>query len=512
MDELNEYLSEIENMSDDQEKEKAPTKKRGRPKKVTTNKESDSGSKVSKPTKRRGRVSKSVEASPTQETPEVANKAPVKRVGTLHDGRNLTKKGKESLRKKWSTANSSSSRHSMMANMLSAAREKFGVDKVFGSQEDMKKLVIGIPMPSLAMEYLLDNDVFPLSSLVMIAGPPGKGKSTLSYEIFRWFYELAGMVFHVDTELKVDYNWCYDIMAVPKDIRDSDYTPLIANRAESLEKYQDMLSHYFRDAQKNLIGTKEAPGPGKIIPCCFAVDSLAAAASEELQEKIIKEGHANRAHPVNALKNTHYLQSIKKQLSGWPFSLLVVNHLKEKTDDMGFKQEYTLGGQAYTFHESMEIRVDNWKKSIKTASFEGVGVTLKNAKNSYGVTGRRIRTRRLHWYETNEETGEVERVAVWDWNWAICHLLNEVKGQQKEMLKERGCGIKVKSPAADVECLANLPALGMGKDEYLPWQEVGGLIQDNEEVSNLIRESLQIQRRHQLDRPYDDIVNEHVGG
>ena len=80
------------------------------------------------------------------------------------------------------------------------------------------------------------------------------------------------------------------------------------------------------------------------------------------------------------------------------------------------------------------------------------------------------------------------------------------------MLKERGCGIKVKSPAADVECLANLPALGMGKEEYLPWQEVGGLIQDNEEVCNLIRESLQIQRRHQLDRPYDDIVDDHIGG
>jgi hypothetical protein len=50
----------------------------------------------------------------------------------------------------------------------------------------------------------------------------------------------------------------------------------------------------------------------------------------------------------------------------------------------------------------------------------------------------------------------------------------------------------------------------MGKDEYLPFQEVGQLIQDNVEVSNRIRDALNIKRRYQLDRPYDELVAKHL--
>ena len=69
-----------------------------------------------------------------------------------------------------------------------------------------------------------------------------------------------------------------------------------------------------------------------------------------------------------------------------------------------------------------------------------------------------------------------------------------------------GLILKARSPAADVECLANFKAIGMGKDEYLPFTEVGKLIQENAEVCDLIRDALIIQRRCVLDRPYDDIT------
>ncbi len=474
------------------------------------------------PKKRRGRPPKKAQeekpeakAPETKEEDNAGKPTPVtsaRRKGSMHDPRKLTKKGQESLRKKWSNTASSSSRHDMMASLVSAARDKFGVNRVFASHDELAQLSIGIPMPSLAMEYVMANDIFPLGSVVMLAGSWGAGKSTLSYEIFRWFYELSGITFHVDTETKFDYEWCCDVMRIPKDIRESDYTPIISSRADSLEQMQSMTTHYLKSAQKTLVGTKDAPGPGKSVPCCFAIDSLAAAASEELQEKILKEGYANRAHPINALKNTHYLQSIKKQFDGWPFTLLVVNHMKEKMDDMGNKQQYTLGGQSYNFHESFELRVSNWKRKINTASFNGIGVRIECAKNSFGPTGRRIRTRLLNWFETDAETGETERMVVWDWNWAICTLLNEVTGQEKTRLKERGIDIKCKSPSADVECLANLTALGMGKDEYLPFTDVGQMIHESPEVSEAIRDALNIQRRHHLDRPYDEIVADHVGG
>ncbi len=282
-------------------------------------------------------------AAKSEEKPQPVQR----RVSAFNDDRKLTGKGKESLRSRWSVANSGKSRDGLMQGLLNAARSKFGADRVFGSRQELEQLAIGIPTPSLAFEYLIANDVFPLSSVMMLAGSWGSCKSALSYEFFRWFYELSGIAVHIDTENKFDAEFACDIMRVSRDA-----TPIISNRASSVEQMQDILTHYLKEVQKMLIGNKEEPGPGKTVPCCFCIDSLAAATSEENQEKISKEGHANRAHPINALKNTHYLAGIKKQFENWPFTLLVVNHLKEKIDDMGNTQQYTLGGQSFNFHES----------------------------------------------------------------------------------------------------------------------------------------------------------------
>ncbi len=148
-----------------------------------------------------------------------------------------------------------------------------------------------------------------------------------------------------------------------------------------------------------------------------------------------------------------------------------------------------------------------WKSKFKNAQFEGIGIRLHCAKNSFGPTGRKIKTRFLWWIEDNPETGEPRDVFLWDWNWAICTLLNEMDGIQKQRLTDRDLIIKCKSPAADVECLANFRAVGMGKEEYLPFQEVGQLIQDNPEVCARIRDALNIKKRYQLDRPYDDLIS-----
>lgn len=430
---------------------------------------------------------------------------PTRSTAALHDDRKLTKKGAESLRAKWNAANSANTRNALMNGLVAGARDKFGVDRVFGSREELEKLAIGIPTPSLAFEYMMANDIFPLSSVMMIAGSWGSCKSALSYEIFRWFYEQSGLAVHIDTEDKFDADFACDIMRVP-----SDVTPIISNRAGSTEQMQELLTHYLKDIKRVLTGTKEEPGPKKTVPAVFCIDSLAGATSEEIQEKINKQGKADRTHPVNALKNSIYLPGAKKMLEGWPFTLLVVNHMKEKTDDMGRTHQYTLGGQTFNFHESFELRNAVWKQKFKNSQFEGIGIRIQCAKNSFGPTGRRIKTRFLWWLEDDPETGEPRNVYLWDWNWAICTLLNETEGVEKQRLKDRDIVIKCKSPAADVECLANVPAVGMGKDEYLPFQEVGQLIQDNEDVCIRIREALNIQKRRLLDRPYDEIERDHM--
>ena len=437
-------------------------------------------------------------------TPKPVLNAQGKKVGDLGDDRKLTVKGKKSLRSRWGVECRGQSRDALMSGLTNAARDKFGTDRVFGSREELGQLAIGIPTPSLAFEYLIANDIFPLSSVMMLAGSWGSCKSALAYEFFRWFYEMSGIAVHIDTEDKFDADFACDIMRVPH-----DETPIISNRANSAEQMQKMLTHYVTQLQKTLIGTKDNPGPGKIIPSVLAIDSLAGAASEENQEKIMKNGMAGRSHPVEALINTGYLKGIKKQFENWPFTLLIVNHLKSKTDDMGNTRNYTLGGEAFNFHESFEIQNSVWKSKFKNNQFSGIGVRMHCAKNSFGPTGHRIKTRFLWWIEDDAETGEPRDVFLWDWNWSLCTLLHEIEGIEKSRLKSRDLLIKCKSPTADIDCLANFRAVGMGKDEYLPFQEVGQLIQDNDEVSDRIRDALNVKRRYHLDRPFDDIIQGH---
>lgn len=456
-------------------------------------------------TKPKAKAEPKAKAKKPEATEDTGATPTKKRVAKLEDGRKLTSKGLDSLRSRWSAENSGQSRNMMMQGLLNAARSKFGADRVFGSREELDQLAIGIPTPSLAFEYLIANDIFPLSSVMMLAGSWGSCKSALSYEFFRWFYELSGLAVHTDTEDKFDAQFACDIMRAPKGVM-----PIISNRASSVEQMQQILTHYLREVQKMLIGTKEEPGPGKTVPVCFCIDSLAGATSEEIQEKIMKDGMANRTHPVNALKNSIFLPGIKKQFENWPFTLLVVNHLKEKLDDMGNTHQYTLGGQSFNFHESFELRNSVWKTKFQNAQFEGIGIRIQCAKNSFGPTGRRVKTRFLWWIEDDAETGEPRDVFLWDWNWSLCTLLNEMDGIQKQRLSDRDLRIQCKSPAADLECLANFRAVGMGKDEYLPFQEVGQLIQDNEEVCNRIRDALNIKRRYHLDRPYDEIIKSHL--
>ena len=101
-----------------------------------------------------------------------------------------------------------------------------------------------------------------------------------------------------------------------------------------------------------------------------------------------------------------------------------------------------------------------------------------------------------------DEKGEPQQYHVWDWNWATVAMLHEImtihKGPEKGRLKNLGWSMDVKSPSADLECLASVPLLGMKKGEFLPWQEVGGMIHESQEVMTLLRKGLGIEVRRTM--------------
>lgn len=439
--------------------------------------------------------SKKSVASPGKETPDVNY---LKTPDYSYPGKSpkISKKKRQDLSVKWNADNRSKKLDGMMDGMTLAARQKFNADSVFGSAEDFKQVVVGIPSRSLAWQYLTGNDVIPLSSLVQLSGKWGTCKSTLAYEMFRWFYEFGGRSVHLDTESKYNPKLCANVMRYGDDDR-----AVIYNKCESLEDWQRRLEFYVSQFKSAMLGTVAEPGPGKVIPIVFGVDSLKAASSEERKEKVKQRGHGDRGFPIEALKNSDFLSAWKTELDYWPFLVVLVNHLKEKTDDLGRTTEYTPGGELVSFLETLEIRTSVWSKRIANSQFEGVGVRLTCAKNSLAPTNRRIRTRFIWWTEMSEDK-EPSSFHVWDWNWATVAMLHEImtthKGPEKGMLKDLGWSMDVKSPAADIECLANVPLLGMSKGDFLPWQEVGEMIHGSPEVMALLQKGLGIEVRRTM--------------
>jgi hypothetical protein len=423
---------------------------------------------------------------------KVTAKPEESKLAVFHDPRagRVAKSKLQDAQEKWH--GKQNIRNTMMDNFVAAAKEKFGATRVFGSRKELEQLCVGIPTPSLPMEYVIANDILPFA-LIMLAGSWGSCKTSLLFEFFRWVYESNGIEFHVDVEHKFDGDFACNIMRAPPGLQ-----PYISNRAHSTEEWQNMLTHYANEAKKALTGTKEEPGPGLTVPVAMGLDSLAAGLSEEIQDKVFAAGHAGRAHPVDALKNKNFINAFVPQMADWPFMLLIVNHLKTKTDDQGIEHKYTLGGGNVNFRESIELHNSVWKSKFKNNQFEGIGVKIACAKNSFGPTHRSIKTRFIWWYEEDPNTGELIQQVTWDWDWSICDLLNSAEGIYKKRLQDRGINIKTKSPTADVECMANLTALGMGKEEYLNYQEVGRMIHENPKICADIREALSIKVRPKL--------------
>lgn len=414
--------------------------------------------------------------------------------------RKLSKKAKAGL-EEWKGDQRGKKRDSYFLGLAETAKKKFGHRSVMAGNES-NTLVVGIPMPTIALEWLIVQDVLPLSVVIMLVGKWRTNKSALLYEIFRWFAKANGGGILMENETKFSPDLCSSVMGYAK-----DECPIIVNRCTSVENWQEMLTFYTAEQKTRLIGTQENPGPGRTIPICFAVDSVMGKSTQEKQTKITKEGSAGRNYPLEALSITEYLRATAHEIDNWPFSLVLVNHLKTSVNsDTGQTERRKPGGEFASFQESFEIETSCWRNKIDTTEFDGMGIRLTCQKNSFGVTGREIKTRMLWWDEQvgiNEYDQPVyEQKTVWDWDWSTVTLLAELPNRYQQRLKDLDFNMTFKSPKGDVDCMANCKALGMGKEDWLPFHEVGAMIRNNPEILELLRTALSIKRRALLQGDY----------
>jgi hypothetical protein len=441
----------------------------------------------------------------------------------LADGRNLTKKDQDKL-KVWRTKDRTKLLDTFFTRQRDEARKKFGHQSVFIGSES-EALVIGIPCPSLAFEYVIGQDCFPLGLVAQIVAKHGVGKSGLLAEFGRWFDKAGGGMVLMENETKFNPYWYASIMG------ETVYNRMQLHRCTSVEDWQKHLTFAIKMMQTDMMGVKDAPGPGKTFPVLYGVDSIMGKMSEENQEKILGakskkkgkevtrgttgEGYAQaRSFPIEAGSITKYMRTIPQEMDGWPFALVLINHLRIKQDDMGNKERNKTGGEQVNFQESFELelaKVGGHAKKISCADYEGIPLQISCEKNSFGPTGRKTQTRVLWWHEQDEKSGESVQKTVWDWDWSTVWLLNQLRNGEhtstytKNKLKQMGFHIDCPS-AGDTENAAWSDTLGMKKTDAVPWNELGAMFREDKKLLRQIREAIGIVRRPRLKGDYTEQI------
>lgn len=442
------------------------------------------------------------------------------------DSRKLTKKDQVKLAL-WKGASRAKALDTFFRGRAESAKKKFGHNSVFvGSEADA--LIIGIPMYGgndedaakypgcLPMEFVIAQDVFPLGLVLQLVAKTGVGKSAMLAEFGRWFNLAGGGLSLKENETKFNPKWYRSIMG--KESFDNR-TPLY--RCKSVEDWQKKLTFAMQDMQRYMDGSKEEPGPGRTFPVLFGVDSIMGKMSEDTQDKILGKkttkggrgttgaGAADRGFPIEALKITRYMRTIPQEMDNWPFSLVLVNHLRIAKNEDGIEERRKAGGEQVNFQESFELelsKVGGHKKKIECTEWEGYPIRVSCEKNSFGPTHRSIVTRLIWWEEENED-GDWEQKTVWDWDWSTVHLLNNIlRGEKasprlRAALKEIDFHLDCPS-VSDVENRAWSRNLGMKAKDAAPWSEVGAMIRQDGDLMDQLRKALRINRRPLLEGNY----------
>jgi len=415
-----------------------------------------------------------------------------------------------------------------MRVMVENARKQFGQSKVFLGDES-NNLVIGIPMfgghaeddilypGCLPFEFVIAQDVFPLSLILQLVAKTGVGKSGLLAEFGRWFFLAGGGMFLFENETKFNPNWYRSILGK------NFFEKLVIHRCQSIEDWQRHLTFTLQNVQRFMLGTKAQPGPGRTFPVLFGVDSIMGKMSEDTQEKILGKmteknirgttgvGAADRGHPIEALKITRYIRTIPQELDQWPFTLVLINHLRTSRNEEGIEERRKAGGEQVNFQESFEIELNRFgSKKIECSKWEGFYVKISCEKNSFGPTHRSVLVRVL-WWEEEKEDGSWEQKTIWDWDWSTTWLLYSIlktdryNPRFKNALKSIDFHLECPS-ISEVENKAWSRSLGMTAESAVSWSEFGRLIRQNKPLLKELRKALRITPRPLFSGDYQEQI------
>ena len=383
-----------------------------------------------------------------------------------------------------------------------AARKEYG-DSNLCVMGDAGRIVVGVPLPGLAMEYLLQNDVFPLGRMSQVVGTEGTCKSALCFEIAKWFKESEGITYLFENETKYSPDFAQSIIGYPDEepdyVEGDELEALAHYPCDSVEDWQDKIQYTAAQIRKLMTHKTATHKPtGRVFPVLFVLDSITGKLSRETSGKIDKAGHATRQFAVEALLITNFLKKFPQDIEEWPISFVVVNHLKPQKSMTGATIANKAGGRGISFQVSFEFELKRAKSSkvnLVDPDDDGFQIGGNNLriicrKNSLGETHREIAVS-IYWKTKYcEETGATRQYTQWDWAGATVDLISSFEtGKRRDMLRDivdlhRATGNNWWSKR-----------LGVSKEAPISKSDIGQLIEDNDIIKDKLRGLFGIKRR-----------------
>lgn len=365
--------------------------------------------------------------------------------------------------------------------LFAEAGRVFGTDNIFTGKEAEARCV-GLPIRHLCLRYLFQRTTFPLSRLTMIVGKQGSAKSAFLYEVMSWHTYYGGQAFLNEAENKDSPELRNGLL--------QNNDACITIEAHTTDEWMGNLQKQIHLSQTLLDGTKTKPGPGRIYPFAFGVDSITAVLSEETLATIAKDGSPGRRYPIEAMKIADYLRAIPQKLSNYPFSLLCVNHLKDgQATGTGRPTKHTPGGLAPKFQETFEVELA-YIKDLNYTTYEGLEVAFILRKNSAGPSRKKFTAEFIWWYEEDENGIQSQRFK-WNWDAASTNTLLSFQ-------KAGGSKWTKITDIVDLHLVTSQgkkiwsDALGISRDEPVSYTTFGMKLEENPAIIDQLHKALGI--------------------
>jgi len=315
-------------------------------------------------------------------------------------------------------------------NLLAQYRKQFGEDVAPLQQAEPEW---GISLAgALPLQYVLGVNVLLLGRSLNIIGPPGGGKTQLSWELARRIVRWPGFINWFETENKASLGLLSSIVRMPaSEVMKS----VFRFRIKDVKDFKAKATNTFQNCA--LISSKR--------PVMLLVDSL----SDLVSPEMIEEMEANDpegggfAEARLAAELTRWFKAVNmRYMSLQPrLSLVFINHQKVDLNSQskpGAPPNKTTGSggkhkdyQATWTIEVREGRPEEQVGSINTMHF------MEMIKNSMGPGHRKIQYYVRHFLDKETQ----ERITEFDWNDSLVRLLSEASAEiRKDILGLDGKG------------------------------------------------------------------------